>query len=201
VRIDNLFDAQSQVYSCNAYLIRGDWNAIGDVNTLVDVGRDPNLVARVRDVYTGVGKRGVEQVILTHEHFDHVGLLPEIREAFQPLVYAHSLSVGADRFLEDGQFLRCGDRTFEVIYSPGHSNDSICLHCEAEGVLFVGDAPVVVRSADSSHEPGFVAALERICRKKVQAIYFGHGAPVLEGAQQLLWDSLAMVLQGARLGR
>jgi len=188
-----LFDPQSNVYSCNAYLIRGDWNTMGDVNTLVDVGRDPGVIERIRGTYTGVGKRGVEQVILTHEHFDHAGLLADIREIFHPVVYAHSGLVGVDHILQDGQFLHCGDRMFEVIYTPGHSNDSVCLYCEEEGVLFAGDTPVVVRSADSSYERDFVEALERLCRKRVRAIYFGHGEPVMQDGQALLCASLAKV--------
>ena len=48
---------------------------------------------------------------------------------------------------------------------------------QEDGVLFVGDTPVIIRSTDGSHEEGFVRALERLCRKDVRAIYFGHGAP------------------------
>ena len=32
-----LFKKNPKVYSCNVYLVRGDWNAIDDVNTLIDV--------------------------------------------------------------------------------------------------------------------------------------------------------------------
>ena len=33
----------SAVYTSNAYLLTGTWNAIPDVNTLVDTGRDKKL--------------------------------------------------------------------------------------------------------------------------------------------------------------
>lgn len=183
-------DHKSKIYSCNVYLVRGDWNAIGDVNTLIDVGSDPAVSDRLRAMPTGVGKKPVEQVILTHGHFDHATLLPAIREAFDPMVYAHSAFVGVEGILEDGQTLSCGDRIFEVIYTPGHSSDSICLYCERDSVLFTGDLPVVIRSTDGSYEPAFVRALERLCRKNVETIYFGHGEPVPGGGKALICASL-----------
>jgi glyoxylase-like metal-dependent hydrolase (beta-lactamase superfamily II) len=193
MRITNLTDGKGKMYSCNVYLIRGDWNAIADVNTLIDVGADLAVIDRIETISTGVGKRAVEQVVLTHSHFDHASLLPVFREAFHPQVYAHSEFVGADCILTDGQTLRCGDRVFEVIYTPGHSSDSVCLYCEKEGVLFAGDAPVIITSTDGTYEPGFVRALERLCDLDVEAIYFGHGSPVTSGGKALIRTSLENV--------
>jgi glyoxylase-like metal-dependent hydrolase (beta-lactamase superfamily II) len=193
MRIINLTDRRSMIYSSNVYLILGDWSAIEDVNTLIDVGNDPAIMGRIVLAPTGVGKKAVEQVILTHGHFDHAALLPTIRESFAPRVYAHSTFAGADVIARDGQTLRCGDRLFKVIYTPGHSDDSICLFCQADGVLFVGDTPVVIRSVDGTYEERFVRALERLCQLDVHAIYFGHGDPVMEGAQALLAESLRNV--------
>ena len=193
MRITNLTESKSMIYSSNVYLVRGDWNAIADVNTLIDVGNDPAVIERVRATPTGVGKTPVEQVVLTHGHFDHAALLPAIREAFHPVVYAHSAFVKADHVLEDGQTLRCGDRMFEVFHTPGHSNDSICLYCQEDGVLFVGDTPVIIRSTDGSYEEDFIQALERLCRKDVKAIYFGHGAPLFDDCNARLRSSLRNV--------
>ena len=181
------------IYSSNVYLILGDWSAIEDVNTLIDVGNNPAIVTKIRNAPTGVGKPAIERVILTHGHFDHTALLPQIRAQFNPRVYAHPVFTDADVALPDGAELGCGDRTFEVIFTPGHSEDSICLYCEQEGVLFVGDTPVVIRSSDGSHEKRFVDALARLCQKRVQAIYFGHGDPVFKDAQAVLLESLKNV--------
>ena len=38
MKIDNL-TVKSTVYTSNAYLVRGDWNKLSDINTLVDVGK------------------------------------------------------------------------------------------------------------------------------------------------------------------
>jgi glyoxylase-like metal-dependent hydrolase (beta-lactamase superfamily II) len=140
-----------------------------------------------------LGKHSIEQVILTHTHSDHASLLPTLREKYHPKVYAQSAFIGADIVVRDGQTLKCGDRYFEVIRCPGHSDDSICLFCPTDGVLFVGDASVVIRTTDDTYEHGFVAALERLCRLDVRTIYFGHGSPLIDGASQVLHESLRNV--------
>lgn len=193
MRIYNLTGRQSKVYTSNVYLLLGDWSAIEDVNTLVDVGNDPEIVRQIQNAPTGVGKKAVEQVIFTHSHFDHTAFLPTIRELYNPVVYAYSAFAGADRQVRDGQFLNCGNATLEVIYTPGHSDDSICLFCEANGALFVGDTPVVIHSLDNTYEPRFIRALERLCTRQVKSIYFGHGEPILENGQAVLWESLKNV--------
>lgn len=196
MRIINLTESKSMIYSSNVYLILGDWSAIQDVNTLIDVGNNPAIVNAIRNAPTGVGKFAIERVILTHGHFDHTALLPLIRAQFNPRVYAHPAFTDADIALQDGAQLGCGDRTVQVIFTPGHSEDSICLYCEQEGVLFVGDTPVVIRSDEGTHEKRFVDALARLCQKRVQAIYFGHGEPILNGAQAVLLESLKNVRRG-----
>lgn len=190
MRITNLFDRDSKIYSCNVYLIRGDWNAIADVNTLIDVGANPSAIDRIKDTPTGVGKKALQQVVLTHGHFDHTSLLPAIREAFQPMVYAHSQFSGADHVLTNNQTLRCGDRDFRVIYTPGHSNDSICLYCEQDGVLFSGDTPLVITSPGGTYTLEFVEILRYLSRLDIKIIYPGHGPAITGNAHSLIKGSL-----------
>ncbi len=194
MQITNLVDPRGMVYSSNVYLIRGDRNAIEDVNCLVDVGNDASVIDQIKRMTTRVGKKAIDQVILTHSHFDHTALLPRIRELFNPVVYAYSAFAGADVVLRDGQILRCGDRDVQVIHTPGHSDDSICLYCEADGTLFVGDTPVIIWSASGVYQECFVRALARLCERDVRTIYFGHGNPVTVDAQTVLAESLKNVL-------
>jgi glyoxylase-like metal-dependent hydrolase (beta-lactamase superfamily II) len=199
MRILNLTDPKSMIYSSNCFLILGDWSGMDDINTLVDVGNDPAIVERILAAPTGVGKKTIEQVILTHNHFDHTGVLPRLRYVFDPVVYAHSRFIEPDFILEDGQHFKCGDRTFEVIHTPGHSDDSICLYCQTDGVLFVGDTPVVIRATDATYDPRFVQALERLCSKDVRAIYFGHGDSITVGANIVLNESLENIRRASGL--
>jgi len=183
MKVTNLTKS-SKVYTSNVYLIRGSWNAIKDVNTLIDVGRDVSIIDKIKQSSTGLGKKPIEQVILTHGHFDHIGILPVIRKVFNPEVYAFNALEGVDHVLKDGQILRLGDRCFEIIHTPGHSQDSICLHCQKDAVLFAGDTPVVINSVNSryTYEEDFINALENITHRDTKTIYFGHGPPKQKGA-------------------
>ena len=57
MKILNLTE-KSNVYTSNVYFVLGTWNALPDVNTLVDVGRDPAVIEAIKNASTGVGKNG-----------------------------------------------------------------------------------------------------------------------------------------------
>jgi len=186
----------TQVYTSNVYFVLGSWNALPDVNTLIDVGRDPLAIDAIKHTSTGLGKKRVEQVILTHSHYDHAGLLPMIKSTFKPVVYAFSKYLdGVDKLVRDGDELLFGDRVFTVIHTPGHSTDSICLYCEEERVLFAGDTPLIIRRPGDTYQREFVQALEKICRRDIGTIYFGHGQPIVHNCHSLLLSSLSNVRQ------
>ncbi len=188
-----MLENSGQVYTSQVYLVLGGASRLEDVNTLVDVGQDPAILASLEQAPTGVGKWPVEQVVLTHGHSDHCALLGRVREAFHPRVLAFSPSIdGVDALLCDGDTIRMGDGAFEVIHMPGHSSDSICLYNQAEGVLFAGDSPVLITSSTGTYEAGFLAALEKLCARDVRRIYFGHGAPLTEHCNERLRESQRM---------
>jgi glyoxylase-like metal-dependent hydrolase (beta-lactamase superfamily II) len=187
----------NRVYSSNVYLCLGDWNRIEDVNTLIDVGNDPARIDLIADYPSGIGKKRVERAVLTHGHSDHTGILPLIRRAFEPEVCAFSpFFDGAARVLKDGDAIRIADRECEIIHIPGHSDDSICVYCREQGILFVGDAPVISQTGNGTYGKGFVDTLQALCRKNIQSIYFGHGEPLLVNAKQQLIASLSRIREG-----
>jgi glyoxylase-like metal-dependent hydrolase (beta-lactamase superfamily II) len=189
LRLEN----SGQLYTSEAYLVLGGASRLGDLNTLVDVGQDPAILASIERAPTGVGKWPVEQVVLTHNHSDHCALLPLICKAFHPKVFAFSPNTpGVDCLLRDGDTIKMGDRDFEVVHTPGHSSDSICLYNAAEGVLFAGDSPLLIASPGETHEAGFLAALDKLCARDVRRIYFGHGAPLGERCNETLRESRRM---------
>jgi len=190
MKIINLIE-HSKVYTSNVYLVLGSYNSLDAVNTLVDVGADIGIIEKLHNMHTGIGKQKVERVVLTHQHYDHTVILPEIRKVFKPQVYAYSPTLhGVDTLVKDGDMLTMGDQVFEVIHTPGHSHDSICLYCENDGILFVGDTPVIIRSPNGTFGEGIVHLLQRLVRKDVKKIYFGHGPPVTKGAKDILYNSL-----------
>jgi glyoxylase-like metal-dependent hydrolase (beta-lactamase superfamily II) len=182
-----------KVYTCNSYLVLGDWNCLGDVNTLVDVGSDGFIIDEIEKTSTGCGKKPVDQVVLTHGHFDHASGLPSIQKKYDPRIYSSSKNGCEGELLRNEETIKMGDRDFCVIHAPIHSNDSICLYCAQEKVLFSGDTPVRVVSQDGSYEPVFISLLERLARMDIEVIYSGHDPPVTSNANQMIRATLANV--------
>ena len=190
MKIKNLFRL-SEIYTSNVYLLTGDWNTLEDKNTLIDVGRDPGILRRIDEASTGVGKHKVEQVFLTHSHYDHASLLPIIKRTFNPKVFAYSSPLEeVDVIVKGGELLQIADRQFEVIHTPGHSTDSICLYCAKEKVLFAGDTPLIIRTKDNTYAPEFVQVIKYLVSKQIESIYFGHGEPLTEGCLSTIQTTL-----------
>jgi len=181
---------ESNIYTSNVYFLLGDWKAIDDVNALIDVGRDHSIIEKIKQLDTGVGKKRVEKVVLTHGHYDHASLLPSINHQFNPNACAFHAFDGVSHVLRDGQALKLADRWFEVIHTPGHTSDSICLYCEEEAVLFSGDTNLIITTTDGSYQDTYISALEKIARSNITAIYPGHGKPITLGAKRLIYMSL-----------
>jgi len=187
---------KNNVYTSNVYYVLGSWNAIEDMNTLIDVGRDVSVIEKIKQTHTGLGQAKVNQVFLTHSHYDHASLLPDIKKIFNPKIYAYSKFLDSiDFYLENGQIFRIGDQFFEIIYTPGHSNDSICLYCETEHILFSGDTPLIIHTTGGSYETGYIMALENLVQRDIQIIYPGHGAPVNNNCNVLIQRTLDIVLK------
>jgi len=141
----------------------------------------------------GIGKSPVEQVILTHAHYDHSGGLEAIIALYHPVVLAFDGERGGDRRLVDGQELRIGDRSFSVFHTPGRSDDSICLYCAQDRVLFTGDTLSRISSPGGSYTKAYLGSLEKLSRLDLQVIYPGHGEPITHSAAQLLQTSIQNV--------
>jgi glyoxylase-like metal-dependent hydrolase (beta-lactamase superfamily II) len=179
------------MYTSNVYFVLGTWNAIEDMNTLIDVGRDPQVIEKIQQTHTGLGKPKLNQVILTHTHYDHAGMLPQIKQKYRPTVFAYSRFMdNVDTYLNDKDTMRIGDKICEIIYAPGHSHDSILVYCEEEGILFSGDTPVVIHTKNGSYENGFIHALEQIEQRDINIIYPGHGQPFENNCNALIQQTL-----------
>jgi glyoxylase-like metal-dependent hydrolase (beta-lactamase superfamily II) len=192
MRITKL-ETNPKIYTSNTYLIRGDYNTLQDVNTLVDAGGDEQIIARINEVYTGAGKRAVEHVILTHCHFDHYSTLKYLKSEFNVKVYAFNCERFTDFRLKDDDIVKAGDSQFHVIHTPGHSNDSVCLYNYEQRILFSGDTPLDLKSHDSTYSREYILALERITKLKIDIIYPGHGNPITENIKEMLDRSLKIV--------
>ena len=189
LRLEN----KDNVYSSNVYLILGTWNRLEDVNTIIDTGTFPSILDRLEEINSGVGKKKVEQIILTHNHYDHTGNLPALKKQYGPRVMAFADGPLVDEHLVNGRKLIFGDRSFEVIHTPVHSSDSICLYCGEEGVLFSGDAPLKILSDGGTYGGDFISILESFLGLNIQIIYPGHDEPCGKNINRMLERTLKNV--------
>jgi len=180
-------------YSCSAYLIVDSPQQAAGNNTLVDVGSDGYIIDEILSLAAQYSSPIISQVILTHNHSDHAGGLPEIKARFNPKVYAFAPYPGVDCLLQDGDRIECAGYEFQVLHTPGHSDDSICLFCPATGALFSGDTSLNILSPSVSYPRAFLSSLERISQLPVKIIYPGHGRPIMSECQAKIGQTLEFV--------
>ena len=195
MRIVRLHRDHPDAYACNVYWITGGPDR---TNTLVDVGSShpDNLAALLRQMEghpKGIGRRAVEQVVLTHAHYDHVGGLPAVIDRFNPEVHAYRLEPGVGHALRDGAWLRLGDKDFQVLHTPGHSEDSICLHCPGTGDLFSGDTLYRISDAAGTYPRCYADSLARLKALGAATVHPGHGEPIREGVASFIEEALVQV--------
>lgn len=129
----------------NCYLLQK-----GDAGLIVDPGGDAGLVVSAcKDL--GLVPQAV---LLTHGHFDHVGAVAELLDAWPGLeLWCHSgdltesdeqlfplprlLGGRTPRLLQEGQVLDLAGLEVQILHTPGHSAGSCCFL--VEGCLFTGD--------------------------------------------------------------
>lgn len=70
-------------------------------------------------------------IIITHNHYDHIGAVKYFKEKYNvPILNYNNLKEGQNKI---------EDFIFEVIYTPGHTNDSLCVYFKEQKIMFVGD--------------------------------------------------------------
>lgn len=182
---------KSEYYTSNVWHICGIYHEMSDQNTLIDTGRDPAVLTSLDSIKCGLGKRPVEQIILTHSHFDHAGLLTAMSEKFHPKIYGHPASrIEGIIPVDDRRTIHIGERECTFVYAPGHSEDSLCILCMDEQILFSGDAPIRVYSNDGTFSSLFVDAFELFAASELKTIYPGHGEPITNNVPHLIEESL-----------
>ncbi len=87
----------------------------------------------------------LKYIINTHGHSDHAAGNAELKSIFGAKTVGHERSrISPDIKVKDGDILAVGKINFQVIYTPGHTLDSICLLVDKKKLLtgdtlFVGE--------------------------------------------------------------
>ena len=155
---------------CNCYLIDNGKEAL-----LIDPGAELQKVKKL------IEEKKVIGILLTHHHFDHIGCVADLVKEYQYSVYDRNN-------LQEGEN-KIGSFSFEVIYTPGHSMDSVTFYFKEEKVMFTGDFLFYDTVGRCDLEGGnfgeMVESIEKIKKYADQiVIYPGHGRTTVLGLEK-----------------
>ncbi|MBM4237132.1 MAG: MBL fold metallo-hydrolase [Euryarchaeota archaeon] len=182
-------------FDSNVFLITGDRPFLVDTGTGAHLDR---TVARISEL--GVAG-GIDRIVLTHRHFDHVGGAWELAKRFSAEVMVHELDAQPLRegdsfqtFSEmfgiemspmevsafvEGEVLSSGEHDFEILHTPGHSAGSVSLFDREGGSLICGDTVFVDGVGRWDLPSGNLKDLLHSVKKLVELepvdLYPGHG--------------------------
>ena len=202
----NIFQIRSERPGSHVYLVRGLKK-----NVLIDTGTASNYpILRDSLKEVGVKPSKIHLIILTHEHFDHIGATSYF---FQTAVTAaHSLAANkidlqdefvtmgkyldykakrfrADIWLHDNSVIDLGNYKLRVMHTPGHCSGCICLYEPNLRLLFTGDTVlaggVLSGILGSGNISDYINSLQRLSALRVDEFYPGHGRISLTPEQDL----------------
>ena len=109
-------------YGNNAYLIVCPQTG---ESIVIDAPPDPGALIQA------ARQTNVKSILITHNHFDHIEGLPEVREALGAPVGigtadADGLPDAPDFLIDDGDEIAAGSITLDTIFTPGHTDGSVC---------------------------------------------------------------------------
>jgi glyoxylase-like metal-dependent hydrolase (beta-lactamase superfamily II) len=162
---------------------------------VVDPGPDlPQHSQAILDAVRGSGAIDVALIVLTHGHPDHAESAAAFGATTGAVVRAAAanLCVGAER-LADGESLGVAGLRLDVVATPGHTADSVCLVLADDRALLSGDTVLGRGSTVVAHPDGrladYLQTLEKLRQlvedRGLSVVLPGHG-PVCEDPAALL---------------
>jgi len=175
VQIDRLklgsFDTNSYILTCP---LTGD-------SVLVDAP------AEASEILKALKETNPKYILITHNHMDHLGALPEIKSKLKIPVGAHrmdakGLPLRPEILLEDGEKVSYGNTSLKVLHTPGHTPGSLCFLMGK--YLISGDTIFPGGPGKTKSPTDLKLIIESITRKIFvlpddTAIYPGHGDSTL----------------------
>ena len=142
----------------------------------------PGDAGRIIEQVKGTDPR---YILITHNHFDHLGALSQLRPQLQVPVAAHptdALPAPPDILLNDGDTVSFGKIELKVLHTPGHTPGSVCFHTGKH--LVSGDTLFPGGPGKTGSPSALRQIIESITDKLLVlpddvGVYSGHGDPTV----------------------
>ena len=156
------------------------------------------LVAALKEL---CGSSGLDRIVLTHAHVDHIGGVKQARERFGEMEVIKMPWVGHDvaagtrlTAIADGAVVKGQGLTLRAIHTPGHAPDHLCYYLDEERALFTGDvvlgAGTTVIPDDTGDLGQYMDSLHRLLELDLETIYPAHG-PVIRKPKEKIREYIA----------
>lgn len=142
----------------NVYIL---WNDATHHAMVIDPGMMTDNERRAFDNFAGENNLDILNILLTHQHADHVLSAAYVAEKYQASILAHSgdaelgqsLSLQAQmlgfpdnlqpftvsKIIADGDVLKLDDEEIHVLHTPGHTPGGVSFYIPDEACVMVGD--------------------------------------------------------------
>jgi glyoxylase-like metal-dependent hydrolase (beta-lactamase superfamily II) len=138
----------------NCYIVRAKSSQSG---VIIDPGEEPD---RLLQAVETLGLDGLDAILITHTHFDHIGAVAPVAKATGAPVFCPERETGvlanimnyvpwpgfgpfesyaADRTVSGGERLELAGLEFDVLFTPGHSPGHVTYALRDEPAIFSGD--------------------------------------------------------------
>jgi glyoxylase-like metal-dependent hydrolase (beta-lactamase superfamily II) len=191
-------------FSSNVYVVEGTYLSI------VDPGNDyTSFIDLFRQGYKPAD---VKKVVVTHGHRDHAMGVFDLLRSYPTLLenggFELILHEASPRELKDmvrnsgcrvkevrgGETLEIGGLDWEVIHTPGHTIDGICLYHPPSKTVFTGDTVLPHAMSEPDERAGgsldhYLFGIRALLRKDIQNVLPGHGFPVVSSGRKVIEET------------
>ena len=178
---------------------------------IIDPG--PEDINHYKNIIDFVSNKKVTHIIITHSHDDHCYLAEKLSNFTKASVFgfgrrkqkrskflkkkilnkefsfpfSEQKIYHPSSFLEDQQEIKFNDFTLEIIYTPGHLSDHICIAYKEKKIIFTGDhimgwSSSVIIPPDGDMTK-YIKSLEKLSQREENIYYPGHGLPIENGKE------------------